>query len=89
MIDDSLSDLDEVSLKEVIELTWLSSERPTILTTSTNPRIVSHCDRVVILDSGTIAEVGAPRELAARPDSLFRKLYPTLGQLILALGPSS
>lgn len=89
MIDDSLSDLDEVSLREVIELTWLSSERPTILTTSTNPRIVGHCDRVVILDGGTIAEVGTPTELASRADSSFRRLYPTLCQLLLALEPSS
>lgn len=89
MIDDSLSDLDERSLQEVLELAWRSSERPTVITTSINPEVVRLCDRVVIMEGGKIAEQGTPLSLASNPDSAFRRLYPSLCKLILALGASS
>ncbi|KPM39848.1 Multidrug resistance-associated protein 1 [Neonectria ditissima] len=36
--------------------------------------IVSTCDRVIVMDSGRVAECGPIRDLFARPDSLFRAL---------------
>ena len=37
--------------------------------------MVDFVDRVIVLDHGSILEEGAPKELLARPDGAFRRLY--------------
>jgi subfamily B ATP-binding cassette protein HlyB/CyaB len=34
-----------------------------------------NCDRVIALESGQIIEDGVPRELAARPDGFYGRLW--------------
>lgn len=37
-------------------------------------------DRVVLLERGRVVESAAPRELLAREDSAFRRLYESMAQ---------
>ena len=44
----------------------------TILTVAHRLRTIADSDIIVVVTAGRLSELGSPRELLARPDSLFR-----------------
>lgn len=36
---------------------------------------ITDFDKVIVLDSGRVVEVGVPRDLLSQPSSVFRSLY--------------
>ncbi|KAG2521587.1 hypothetical protein BBO99_00004355 [Phytophthora kernoviae] len=46
----------------------------TVLTVAHRIQTIMHCDRVLLLDNGRIAESGDPKDLANNPQSLFYRL---------------
>lgn len=46
----------------------------TVLTVAHRIQTIMHCDRVLLLDNGRLAETGDPQELAQNPQSLFYRL---------------
>lgn len=87
LIDDSLGQLSEQSVTQMVESIFQAAERPTIVCTSSLPQLVGACDRILLLQDGTLAEEGSPLELAADPRSLFVSLYPQLSRSLLSSSP--
>lgn len=50
----------------------------TIVTIVHKVNTVLDFDTVVVLDQGRVVEIGSPKELLARPDSLFKGLYESM-----------
>ncbi|UPT76189.1 MAG: hypothetical protein M0D55_08390 [Elusimicrobiota bacterium] len=59
----------------------LDPGRPwTVVDVSHDAEVVSRSQLVFVLADGRIAESGDPRELAARPDSVFSALFTELAR---------
>jgi ATP-binding cassette subfamily B protein len=87
LLDDSLCQLSEQSLEQVLNKVFRAPERPTVVCTSTLPQVVRACDRVLLLEDGKLVEDGPPSELAHNSNSRFTALYPSLSRAILATPP--
>ena len=53
---------------------------PGLLTIAHRLETVADYDRVIVLDGGRVVETGAPFQLAAAPDSFFRKMVAAAGE---------
>lgn len=82
LIDDSLGQFSEPTLDRLVKEVFQAEDRATIITTATMPQIVAACDRVLILEEGTLVEDDSPARLAANPSSRFVGLYPALSRAI-------
>lgn len=88
LLDDPFSYLSEQALDDILRNVFQGGDRATIVCTSTSPKIVASCDRVLLIDDHTLQEEGAPLKLAADPTSRMATLYPTLTRSLLALSPT-
>ncbi|KAL3668959.1 hypothetical protein V7S43_006247 [Phytophthora oleae] len=73
-IDEATASIDqetERAISDVLASEFVSS---TVLTVAHRIQTIMHCDRVLLLDNGRIAESGDPKELAKNQQSLFYRL---------------
>ena len=65
---------------ELIQKTLRTSlDGISVLTIAHRLDTVMHCDTVVVVDEGRVAESGAPEELRARPGGRFAELWDARG----------
>lgn len=74
ILDEATSSLDSESEREIQKVIESLKGRVTIIVIAHRLSTVMHCDRLLVLDRGAIAESGAPEELLKRRDSYFYKL---------------
>lgn len=74
ILDEATSALDSESEREVQKVIESLKGRVTIIVIAHRLSTVMHCDRLLVLDGGVIAETGTPEELLDRRDSYFYKL---------------
>lgn len=74
IFDEATSALDYESEKQVMKnIEGIGGDR-TMLIIAHRLVTVEHCDRIVVIDHGHIAEIGTPQELLQQ-DGIYRKLY--------------
>ncbi|KAM7536815.1 hypothetical protein Aperf_G00000088560 [Anoplocephala perfoliata] len=61
----------------------------TVLTIAHRLNTILDYDRILVLDAGRLAEIGTPKELAKRTDSIFRGMLEEAGLLESVLGSST
>lgn len=76
ILDEAFTGIDEPKLERLLDALFDSFSAQTVLLITRRPEAVRRCQTVHVLHEGRIQESGSPQELAARPDSLFRQLYP-------------
>ena len=74
VMDEATSSLDLENEALILNLVSILLPRCTIISIAHRISAVMSTDRVVVLDRGTIVEVGPPAELLANPDSHFASL---------------
>ncbi len=74
ILDEATSALDSESEKEVQKVIESLKGHVTIIVIAHRLSTVMHCDRLLVLDGGSIAESGTPEELLKRQSSYFYKL---------------
>ncbi|KAI9726756.1 MAG: hypothetical protein M1828_000612 [Chrysothrix sp. TS-e1954] len=75
LLDELTSSLDEDSEEVIQRLIHEEFQDRTVLATTHRLRTVLDFDVVLMLDQGCLVELGNPRELLERPDSLFHRRY--------------
>ena len=75
MLDESFSAIDKKTAKE-IERNILLDQNRTIIAIAHTVSIdnIQLFDKIIVLDKGTIKEIGAPRELLNQPDSFIHSV---------------
>lgn len=74
MLDDSLSAVDAETERRILERLRVALRETTTVLTSHRLSALRYADKVVVLDSGKIADVGGHAELLAR-DGIYAQLY--------------
>ena len=74
ILDEPARGLDRVSRQAALERAREHWRNATLLCITHDVADTRDFERVVVMDSGAVAEDGSPRELAARPESRYRRL---------------
>ncbi|KAG7398882.1 Multidrug resistance-associated protein 6 [Phytophthora boehmeriae] len=73
-VDEATASIDHETERAISEAITTEFATSTVLTVAHRIQTIMHCDRVLLLDNGRIAEIGDPKELAKNPQSLFYHL---------------
>ncbi|KAE9336632.1 ABC transporter C family member 13 [Phytophthora fragariae] len=73
-IDEATASIDHETERAISEAIASEFATSTVLTVAHRIQTIMHCDRVLLLDNGRIAESGDPKELEQNPQSLFYRL---------------
>jgi len=73
-IDEATASIDQETERAISEAIASEFATSTVLTVAHRIQTIMHCDRVLLLDKGRIAESGNPKELAQNAQSLFYRL---------------
>ncbi|KAJ2800822.1 Canalicular multispecific organic anion transporter 1 [Coemansia furcata] len=76
VLDEATADVDLETDKSVQELIRKEFSDCTVLTIAHRLDTIMNSDRIVVMDKGTIAEIGTPQELLAK-DGMFAQLVKT------------
>ncbi|KAJ2490206.1 Canalicular multispecific organic anion transporter 2 [Coemansia sp. RSA 2050] len=76
VLDEATANVDLETDKSVQELIRKEFGDCTVLTIAHRLETIMNSDRIIVMDKGTIAEIGAPKELLAR-DGMFAQLVKT------------
>lgn len=74
ILDEATSALDSVSEALIQKSFENLSQGRTVLTIAHRLSTIRNAAKIIVIDNGKIAEVGAYADLIARPDGAFRKL---------------
>ncbi|KUF86677.1 Necrosis-inducing protein [Phytophthora nicotianae] len=73
-IDEATASIDHETERAISDAIASEFATSTVLTVAHRIQTIMHCDRVLLLDKGRIAESGDPKELVKNPQSLFYRL---------------
>ncbi|KAK1945578.1 ABC transporter C family member 13 [Phytophthora citrophthora] len=73
-IDEATASIDQETERAISDVISSEFATSTVLTVAHRIHTIMHCDRVLLLDNGRIAESGDPKELANNSQSLFYRL---------------
>ena len=73
MLDEATASVD-FATDDALQATIRSIESVTTLTIAHRISTIMHCDRVIVMHQGQLAEAGPPAELRERPGSRFGEL---------------
>ncbi|KAG3103605.1 ABC transporter C family member 13 [Phytophthora cactorum] len=73
-IDEATASIDHETERAISQAIASEFSTSTVLTVAHRIQTIMHCDRVLLLDNGRVAESGDPKELAKNPQSLFYRL---------------
>ncbi|KAJ2101433.1 hypothetical protein IW146_009328, partial [Coemansia sp. RSA 922] len=76
VLDEATANVDLETDKSVQELIRKEFRDCTVLTIAHHLETIMNSDRIIIMDKGTIAEIGTPQELLAK-DGMFAQLVKT------------
>lgn len=75
VLDEATSSLDSVSERSIQEAIAGLRNSVTIIVIAHRLSTVADADRILVLEAGSVAEIGPPTELLGTPDSAFRRMY--------------
>nr|CAJ2473608.1 unnamed protein product [Leishmania braziliensis] len=79
LMDEATASIDP-ALDRQIQATVMSAfSAYTVITIAHRLHTVAQYDKIIVMDHGVVAEMGSPRELAERPDSIFSGMVEALG----------
>ncbi|KAG7389121.1 Multidrug resistance-associated protein 6 [Phytophthora pseudosyringae] len=73
-VDEATASIDHETERAISEAIASEFATSTVLTVAHRIQTIMHCDHVLLLDNGRIAESGDPKALAKNPQSLFYRL---------------
>jgi ABC-type multidrug transport system fused ATPase/permease subunit len=74
ILDEVTSALDDEMEDVVMDIVRKEFERTTVIAVTHRLRFIQGFDRVVVMDSGNVVEVGSPQELMLQESSRFKEL---------------
>ncbi|CAM36530.1 putative ABC transporter [Leishmania braziliensis MHOM/BR/75/M2904] len=81
LMDEATANIDP-ALDRQIQATVMSAfSAYTVITIAHRLHTVAQYDKIIVMDHGVVAEMGSPRELAERPDSIFSGMVEALGRI--------
>ncbi|CAJ1025953.1 hypothetical protein Q4I30_004021, partial [Leishmania utingensis] len=81
LMDEATASIDP-ALDRQIQATVMSAfSAYTVITIAHRLHTVAQYDKIIVMDHGVVAEMGSPRELAERPDSIFSGMVEALGRI--------
>jgi ABC-type multidrug transport system fused ATPase/permease subunit len=78
-MDEATSSVGSETCKRVQEIINTKFRTPTIIRISPRPESIAGFDRIIVLDSGSIAEMGSPKALLDGKSSIFAGLVEASG----------
>lgn len=75
IFDEATSNLDSESEKMVQDALWRTAKDRTLLIIAHRFSTIRRADKIVVLDKGRIAELGAHQELIKKTNGIYRKLW--------------
>ncbi|KAJ2749764.1 Canalicular multispecific organic anion transporter 1 [Coemansia pectinata] len=76
VLDEATANVDLETDKSIQELICKEFSNCTVLTIAHRLETIMNSDRIIVMDKGTIAEIGTPQELLAK-DGMFAQLVKT------------
>lgn len=74
VLDEATSSVDSATESQIMQIVKDEFQHCTVIAVAHRLKTLKDFDRVVVLDSGRIVEIGSPGELLAR-DSKFREMF--------------
>lgn len=84
ILDEAFTGIDERTSLQILDAIFAEENGWTIIDISHEGAVVARAERVHVLADGRIVESGTTKELAARPEGEFVRLFPQLSQMILS-----
>ena len=75
VFDEATSSLDSITEKSIMRALKLATKGRTSIIIAHRLSTVMHCDKILVLRDGRVAEQGTHSQLLQSPDSLYSKLW--------------
>lgn len=75
IFDEATSQLDSESERKIQEAFWKAAQNKTTIIIAHRLSTIARADKIVVMERGTIAEIGSHRELLQRENSLYAKFW--------------
>ncbi|KAK0501032.1 P-loop containing nucleoside triphosphate hydrolase protein [Armillaria luteobubalina] len=75
VLDEASSSMDTSTDQRLLSVLQNSLREATVISVAHRISTIVDYDKVMVLDNGRVVEIGSPKELLQRPDSLFYALY--------------
>ncbi|KEG08490.1 putative multidrug resistance-associated protein [Trypanosoma grayi] len=79
LMDEATANIDHALDRQIQHTVMTAFASHTVITIAHRLHTVAAYDKIIVMDHGVVAEVGAPRELVANPSSMFRAMVQALG----------